>query len=189
MSIELPPASAHRLCAWLNSLDGTWHDARPLWLRIGNTIYPSGAQYTDSVGETVIYLLGRLPASYASGKHSLYAITGIEADDMLWYVSGYFPGRPGDLADERYKQYHPFGRMLMLRRSNVPVKRREYEDGINAYSWLTHGNRGGRRPVMHIKRIWLDPHQGCDTCGWTTSSATPHRAECAGELRTLEVQS
>lgn len=31
--------------------------------------------------------------------------------------------------------------------------------------------------------------QGCDTCGWTTSSDTPHRTNCGGTLRTLEMQS
>lgn len=152
----LPPATAQQLCAWLNTLDGTRHDATPVWVRIGNTIYPSGGRYTDNVGETVIYLLGSLPRSYAD--RALYAITSVEADPMLWYVSGYFPARPEDGDNPQFTQYHPFGRMFMLRRSDVPVKRDRRGDANFGY-WLTHGGRGGLRPIQNIKVIPLGPDE------------------------------
>jgi hypothetical protein len=160
----LPPASAERLCAWLNSLEdmGTGMpghaDAKPVYVRIGRTIYPSGARYTDRVGETVMYLLGPLPASYS--RRVLYRIQG---DDRIWYLSGYYPPRGGDPNDPRYAEYHPFGRHIMLRRSGVPTKI-DYRDprGAAEHNWLVLGDRGGRREIMAITVIPLDAAAACE---------------------------
>lgn len=139
------------LCAWLNGLERrTHHDARPVKVLIGRQKYP-GAVYTDDVGERVMYLLGALPASYKRLALYQMLIIGERKDNRLWYVRGYFPGRNGDLNDPRYASYHPFGRMLTIRRSNVPafIDRSDPRE-VSTHRWLTHGGRGGLRPVMEI---------------------------------------